>query len=30
MTYGYLRVSTDKQDYNTQKQGVDNFADKKG
>lgn len=30
MTYGYLRVSTDKQDYNTQKQGVDNFADNKG
>ncbi|WP_296022440.1 recombinase family protein [uncultured Treponema sp.] len=28
--YGYLRVSTDKQDYNSQKQGVDNFAEKQG
>ena len=28
--YGYLRVSTDMQDYNSQKQGVDNFAEKKG
>lgn len=28
--YGYLRVSTDKQDYNSQKQGVDSFADKQG
>lgn len=26
MVYGYLRVSTDKQDYNSQKQGVDGFA----
>lgn len=24
--YGYLRVSTDEQDYNSQKQGVDEFA----
>lgn len=30
MTYGYLRVSTDKQDYNSQKQGVDSFALKNG
>ena len=28
--YGYLRVSTDMQDYNSQKQGVDDFAKKKG
>ena len=28
--YGYLRVSTDKQDYNSQKQGVDGFAEKQG
>lgn len=28
MTYGYLRVSTDMQDYNSQKQGVDDFAKK--
>lgn len=30
MIYGYLRVSTDDQDYNSQKQGVDNFAASKG
>lgn len=30
MIYGYLRVSTDDQDYNSQKQGVDAFADGKG
>ena len=30
MIYGYLRVSTDEQDYNSQKQGVDNFANSKG
>ena len=28
--YGYLRVSTDQQDYNSQKQGVDDFAKKQG
>ena len=28
--YGYLRVSTDDQDYNSQKQGVENFANAKG
>lgn len=27
--YGYLRVSTDEQDYNSQKQGVDEFAKNK-
>lgn len=30
MIYGYLRVSTDEQDYNSQKQGVDNFAQVNG
>lgn len=30
MIYGYLRVSTDIQDKNSQKQGVDEFAAKKG
>ena len=30
MIYGYLRVSTDDQDYNSQKQGVDSFASQKG
>ena len=30
MIYGYLRVSTDDQDYNSQKQGVDSFATSKG
>lgn len=30
MIYGYLRVSTDMQDKNSQKQGVDEFATKKG
>ncbi len=30
MIYGYLRVSTDDQDYNSQKQGVDSFATAKG
>ena len=30
MIYGYLRVSTDMQDKNSQKQGVDDFATKKG
>ena len=30
MIYGYLRVSTDMQDKNSQKQGVDEFAVKKG
>lgn len=28
--YGYLRVSTDEQDYNSQKQGVDEFVKNKG
>lgn len=26
MIYGYLRVSTDKQDKESQKQGIDSFA----
>ena len=30
MIYGYLRVSSDEQDVNSQKQGVDKFADEKG
>lgn len=30
MIYGYLRVSSDEQDVNSQKQGVDNFAKEKG
>lgn len=30
MIYGYLRVSTDEQDINSQKQGVLSFAQKKG
>lgn len=30
MIYGYLRVSSDDQDVNSQKQGVDGFAAKKG
>ena len=30
MIYGYLRVSTDEQDVNSQKQGVDSFAASKG
>lgn len=30
MIYGYLRVSTDEQDVNSQKQGVDSFAESKG
>lgn len=30
MIYGYLRVSTDEQDFNSQKQGVDIFANNKG
>ena len=30
MVYGYLRVSSDKQDVNSQKQGVDAFAKAKG
>lgn len=30
MIYGYLRVSTDKQDIETQKQGVDDLASKNG
>ncbi len=30
MIYGYLRVSSDAQDVNSQKQGVDNFAKAKG
>jgi len=30
MIYGYLRVSSDEQDVNSQKQGVDEFALKKG
>lgn len=30
MIYGYLRVSTDEQDVNSQKQGVDSFASSKG
>jgi DNA invertase Pin-like site-specific DNA recombinase len=30
MIYGYLRVSTDDQDSNSQKQGVDSFAEQKG
>lgn len=30
MIYGYLRVSTDKQDYESQKIGVDNEAKKRG
>ena len=30
MIYGYLRVSSDQQDINSQKQGVDEFAAKKG
>lgn len=30
MIYGYLRVSTDLQDSNSQKQGVDKFAEDKG
>lgn len=30
MIYGYLRVSTDKQDMNSQRQGVDEFARAKG
>ena len=30
MIYGYLRVSTDKQDIDSQRQGVDGFAEAKG
>lgn len=30
MIYGYLRVSSDEQDVNSQKQGVDGFASEKG
>ena len=30
MVYGYLRVSSDQQDVNSQKQGVDKFADDHG
>lgn len=30
MVYGYLRVSSDKQDVNSQKQGVESFAKAKG
>lgn len=30
MIYGYLRVSSDKQDVNSQKQGVEAFAKAKG
>lgn len=30
MIYGYLRVSSDEQDVNSQKQGVDEFAQNKG
>ena len=30
MIYGYLRVSSDEQDVNSQKQGVDQFAKEKG
>ena len=30
MIYGYLRVSTDEQDINSQRQGVNAFAEKKG
>lgn len=30
MVYGYLRVSSDEQDVNSQKQGVDKFAAEKG
>lgn len=30
MKYGYLRVSSDEQDVNSQKQGVDGFASEKG
>lgn len=30
MIYGYLRVSTDDQDHNSQKQGIDLFAQSKG
>lgn len=30
MIYGYLRVSSDEQDVNSQKQGVDGFAKEKG
>lgn len=30
MVYGYLRVSSDDQDVNSQKQGVDKFAEDKG
>lgn len=28
MIYGYLRVSSDEQDVNSQKQGVEEFAEK--
>lgn len=30
MVYGYLRVSSDKQDYNNQKVGVDDLARRNG
>ena len=30
MIYGYVRVSSDKQDYNNQKVGVDDLALRKG
>lgn len=30
MIYGYLRVSSDEQDVNSQKQGVEKFAEQKG
>ncbi|MGM9871338.1 MAG: recombinase family protein [Muribaculaceae bacterium] len=30
MIYGYLRVSSDEQDVNSQKQGVEQFAKDKG
>lgn len=30
MIYGYLRVSSDKQDVNSQRQGVEKFAEEKG
>lgn len=30
MVYGYLRVSSDKQDYNNQKVGVDDLAKRNG
>ena len=30
MIYGYLRVSSDEQDVNSQKQGVDAFAQDRG